>query len=174
MENQSTPIAIILMGVSGSGKTAVGERLSAELGWPFFDGDDFHPPKNIQKMARGIPLSDQDRYPWLDRLNEHIHDHLNRNISIIIACSALKRSYRKRLSCGNRNMIFVYLKGDFDLIFSRMKNRTGHYMKENMLRSQFVDMEEPRNAMLIYIDKDISCIVDEIIRKFYRKGILNA
>ena len=155
------------MGVSGSGKTAVGERLSTELGWPFFDGDSFHPPRNIQKMARGFPLSDQDRYPWLDRLNELIHDHLNRNLSIIIACSALKQIYRKRLSSGNRSIIFVYLKGDFDLIFSRIKKRPGHYMKENMLQSQFEALEEPQSAILINIDKDLTCIVDEILKKLY-------
>ena len=163
MPNPSDPLALILMGVSGSGKTAVGEQLSRELGWPFFDGDDFHPPGNIDKMAKGIPLNDKDREPWLATLNNLIHQNLKSGCCLVLACSALKQEYRKCLRKGNPNTIFVYLKGDFDLIFSRMKKRSDHYMKTNMLRSQFEALQEPQDALVVDIDKNLDSITKEIM-----------
>jgi gluconokinase len=131
MSNQ--PLALVLMGVSGCGKTSVGKRLSHILGWPFFDGDDFHPKTNVDKMAAGIPLDDDDRKPWLANLHDLIDEHLSDGRSILLACSALKQKYRDQLSEGNPGMIFVYLKGDFDLIFNRLKARAGHYMKAELI-----------------------------------------
>lgn len=170
MMNPSDPLALILMGVSGSGKTAVGKLLSRELGWPFFDGDDFHPPENIDKMAKDIPLDDKDREPWLETLNNLIHQNLNSGYCIILACSALKQEYRNRLKRGNPNTIFVYLKGEFDLIFSRMKKRPGHYMKANMLQSQFEAMEEPEDALVVDIKKNLDSISKEIMEYLESSG----
>jgi len=164
METVPTPLALILMGVSGCGKTSVGEKLSQWLGWPFYDGDDYHPFENITKIAKGVPLDDQDRKPWLKILNKLIHHHLMEGDSMLLACSALKKGYRDQLAQGNPNTIFVYLKGDFDLIFSRMQNRPGHYMEVNMLRSQFEALEEPVDALVIDINQNLDSIAGEIIR----------
>jgi len=111
---KGAPTALILMGVSGCGKTSIGELLSQELGWPFYDGDDFHPPANVAKMAAGIPLDDADRQPWLQTLHDLIHQHLAAGKSILLACSALKGAYRHTLAADNPGSVFVYLKGDFD------------------------------------------------------------
>lgn len=155
--------AIILMGVSGCGKTSVGIALSKVLGIPFFDGDDYHPQANIDKMAQGIPLGDEDRQPWLEKLHQIIARHLESDQSVIVASSALKASYRKILRGKCENVIFVYLKGDFDLIFSRIQHRSGHYMKATMLRSQFADLEEPEDTLTISVDKSVKKILAEII-----------
>ena len=155
--------AIILMGVSGCGKTTVGRALSKRLDWPFYDGDDYHPVENVEKMAAGIPLTDDDRYPWLVKLNQLIADNLAENRSIILACSALKTWYRELLAKGNPSVIFVYLKGDFELIFRRMQARDAHYMKAAMLESQFADLEEPQDALMVRVDKNPDEIVDDLI-----------
>jgi gluconokinase len=155
--------AIVLMGVSGCGKTSVGITLSKKLGWPFFDGDNFHPPENIAKMSQGVPLDDEDRYPWLTNLNQLIGDHLRNERSLLLACSALKQSYRDQLAKGNPGTLFVHLKGDFDLINTRMQDRPGHYMKAEMLRSQFETLEEPDEALVIDIGQNLDSITEEII-----------
>ena len=147
------PKAIVLMGVSGCGKTTVGKVLSETLSWPLFDGDDFHPVENVAKMSAGIPLDDDDRFPWLVKLNHLIAKNLAENRSIILACSALKARYRELIAQGNPGVVFVYLKGDFDLIFERMQARDAHYMKAEMLKSQFTDLEEPQNAITINISE---------------------
>jgi gluconokinase len=152
------------MGVSGCGKTAVGERLSQGLGLPFYDGDDFHPAENIAKMAQGIPLDDEDRRPWLRALNKLIQKHLAEGRSLVLACSALKQAYRDQLSQGNPNTLFIYLKGDFDLIYTRMQERAGHYMKAEMLRSQIEALEEPTGALVIDIHQDIDTINTQIMK----------
>ena len=141
------PQALILMGVSGCGKSSVGELLSQKLGWPFFDGDDFHPPENVAKMAAGNPLNDDDRTPWLANLHDLIADHLSQGKSILLACSALKQKYRDQLAAGNPGTVFVHLKGDFDLIFGRMQARAGHYMKaRNCLPGQLLRLgRRPRS-----------------------------
>jgi gluconokinase len=151
----------ILMGVAGSGKTAVGKSLAKFLGWNFFDADDFHPPANIAKMAGGIPLDDSDRAPWLDSLHDLISSSLTANRPAILACSALKERYRQRLLEGNPGVKIVYLKGSYDLIWSRMEKRSDHYMKPQMLKSQFDALEEPTDALTV----DIALSVDEIVGK---------
>lgn len=154
-----TPRFFIIMGVSGSGKTVVGKALAQALGWDFFDADDFHPPANVAKMAGGIPLDDSDRAPWLDSLHELISSSLTANRPAVLACSALKERYRQRLLVGNDGVQIVYLKGSYDLIWSRMSARAGHYMKASMLQSQFDTLEEPVNALTV----DIANSVEEII-----------
>jgi gluconokinase len=160
--DKGSPQAIVLMGVSGCGKTSVGERLSQILGWPFFDGDDFHPTGNVAKMSQGIPLNDDDRAPWLAILHDLIADHLQAGKSMILACSALKQKYRDQLEEGNPEVLMIYLKGDFNLIFERMSTREDHYMKAEMLRSQFEALEEPADAITVNIDKNLEEIVEEI------------
>lgn len=153
----------IVMGVSGSGKTAVGKALAQSLGWDFFDADDFHPPANIAKMARGIPLDDSDRTPWLDSLHELISSSLKADKPAVLACSALKENYRQQLIDGNDGVQIVYLKGSYELIWSRMEKRTEHYMKPHMLKSQFETLEEPANAITVDIALSIEQIVKTII-----------
>jgi len=161
------PQALILMGVSGSGKTAVGELLSQKLGWPFFDGDDFHPKENVDKMAAGIPLDDNDRIPWLMNLHDLIADHLAERKSLLLACSALKQTYRDLLLEGNPNTLFIHLKGDFKMIMSRMQARSGHYMKPEMLYSQFETLEEPTDALTVDIGQNLDRITEEIITQLH-------
>jgi gluconokinase len=164
------PQALILMGVSGSGKTAVGELLSQKLGWPFFDGDDFHPKENVDKMAAGIPLDDDDRTPWLKILHDLIAGHLAEGKSLLLACSALKQTYRNLLVEGNPGIIFVHLKGDFALIMSRMQARSGHYMKPEMLHSQFATLEEPSSALTVDIGQNLDRITEEIITQLHLRS----
>jgi carbohydrate kinase (thermoresistant glucokinase family) len=157
------PQAVVLMGVSGCGKTSVGVRLSRLLDWPFYDGDDYHPEENVTKMGLGIPLDDADRTPWLANLNDLISEHLSTGRSMLLACSALKEKYRDQLAKGNPGMVFVYLKGDFNLIFERMRVRSGHYMKAEMLQSQYDALEEPTDALVIDISQDLDRMTKEII-----------
>lgn len=159
------PRFIIVMGVSGSGKTSVGRLLAEHLGWDFYDADDFHPPANIAKMANGIPLDDSDRAPWLDSLNELISSCLTQMHPGVLACSALKARYRAKLLEGNDDVLIVYLKGSYDLIWSRMENRTDHYMKPHMLKSQFETLEEPESALIV----DISLSMEEIMRRILQQ-----
>jgi len=149
---------LIVMGVSGSGKTTVGKAVAEKLGWDFYDADDFHPEANISKMENGIPLSDSDRVPWLDSLHDLIESCLTHNLPGVLACSALKESYRQKLLEGNEEVKLVFLRGSYDLIWSRMFARKDHYMKPEMLRSQFDALEEPSDALTV----DISLSVDEI------------
>lgn len=130
------------MGVAGSGKTTVGRHLAEALGWQFYDADDFHPPANVEKMSRGIPLNDAERIPWLETLRELVRECLERGDSAVLACSALKASYREYLLTSERVKL-VYLKGDHALIEERLKSRQGHFMKPEMLNSQFATLEEP-------------------------------
>jgi gluconokinase len=158
-------LAIILMGVSGSGKSTVGERLAEQLGCSIYDGDAFHPPQNIAKMANGIPLTDDDRAPWLARLAELIQEKLDSDQTLVLACSALKHIYRDQLRVDPR-VRFVYLKGDFDLIWQRMSARQDHYMQAGMLQSQFDALEPPgpEEALVIDIAQDVETIVAQIIQ----------
>lgn len=159
-----TPRFFIIMGVSGSGKTAVGTSLARRLGWDFFDADDFHPPANVAKMESGTPLDDSDRAPWLDALHDLISSSLTANHPAVLACSALKERYRQQLLKGNDDVQIVYLKGSYDLIWSRMEERTDHYMKPHMLKSQFETLEEPTYARTIEISKSVDEIVQEILK----------
>lgn len=155
-------LIVIVMGVSGSGKTTVGRRLAQDLGWPFYDGDEFHPPGNIAKMARGTTLSDQDRRPWLEALNELIHRLVDQKQDAVVACSALKHSYRKQLSDNHGGVVFVYLKGNYDRIRQRIIERQDHFMKADLLREQFAVLEEPEEAIVVDIDQDPAAIVKTI------------
>jgi len=149
----------IVMGVSGSGKTRVGKSLADRLGWDFYDADDYHPPENVAKMASGIPLDDSDRASWLVALHDLIASSLKGDRPGVLACSALKERYRQQLMDGNEGVQIIYLKGSYDLIWSRMQKRTDHYMKPHMLKSQFDALEEPATALTI----DISLSVDDIV-----------
>jgi len=154
------PRFYIIIGVSGSGKSEVGKALAHRLSWDFYDADDFHPASNIEKMAKGIPLTDEDRLPWLDSLHALISKNLQKNHNGVLACSALKEKYRQHLLFGNEHVQIVYLKGSFDLIMSRMTARSEHYMKPAMLQSQFSILEEPKDALVI----DINMTIDEIVK----------
>jgi gluconokinase len=157
------PRFFILMGVSGCGKTAVGQALARELGWDFYDADDFHPPENISKMASGIPLNDTDRAPWLASLHEKLSACLKADRPGVLACSALKERYRQQLVAGHPEVQIVYLKGSYELIWSRMAARPGHYMKPQMLQSQFEALEEPQNALTVEISLPVEKIVEKIV-----------
>ncbi len=155
---------IVIMGVSGCGKTTVGQQLADRLGWPFFDGDAFHPPANIDKMSRGIPLTDEDRWGWLAAIADRMRALIASDQSGVFACSALKQKYRDQLHVSD-HVKFVYLRGDYDLIWSRMQQRPGHYMKPNMLASQFDALEEPRDALTLDITDPVDQIIEHLVQK---------
>lgn len=157
------PRFYLLMGVSGSGKSTVGKALAVKLGWDFFDADDFHPAENIAKMRAGIPLDDNDRAPWLASLHELISNRLKENRHAVLSCSALKERYRQTLLVGNQGVLVVYLKGDYDLIWGRMKDRSEHYMKPGMLKSQFEALEEPANGLVVDASLPVDRIVEEVL-----------
>lgn len=160
---ESNKHIFFVMGVSGSGKTTIGHLLAKKLGIPFFDGDSYHPEANVEKMAHGHPLNDDDRKGWLERLNQLAHEHENQGA--VIACSALKTKYRKLLRHGIDKMDFVYLEGSFELISKRLNDRKGHFMPPELLRSQFETLEIPEHAISVSIDASPSEIVDDILRK---------
>ncbi|ELI8044623.1 TPA: gluconokinase [Yersinia enterocolitica] len=157
--------SIIVMGVSGSGKTTVGEAVARRIHAKFIDGDDLHPRANIQKMGSGHPLDDEDRMPWLERLSDAAYSLHHKNESGIIVCSALKRRYRDRLREGNPEMVFLYLKGSFDVIMERLKARSGHFMPTDLLKSQFEALEEPGSEEPDVICVDIDADIDEVVQR---------
>ena len=144
-------MVIIVMGVCGSGKSTVGMLLAEKLGYAFFDADDFHPKENVDKMASGQPLNDDDRRPWLLRLNEKLKECNQTGNYGVLACSALKQAYRDLLSQDVGDCCVVYLQGDYDTIYERMNSREGHYMGARMLQSQFDALEEPTDALTLSI-----------------------
>ncbi len=150
-------VIILLMGVSGVGKTTIGQALAQELGWPFADADDFHPAGNVAKMRAGVPLDDADRAPWLQALHEAIVGWIAAGKSAVLACSALKESYRRQLVVGPEVKL-VFLLAGFDLVSQRLEARQGHYMNPGLLRSQFETLEVPQDAIAI----DVSVAVPEI------------
>ena len=158
------------MGVSGVGKTTIGERLAAVLGWPFYDADDLHPPANVEKMRRGMALTDDDRVPWLARVRSLIHDREREGRSAVIACSALKQSYREYLAEGSRDVRFVHLAGDFSLIERRLRARVGHFMSPALLASQFAALEEPEGVLRVDVSPTPAEIVAEIVRELLPTG----
>jgi len=139
---------ILLMGVTGAGKTTVGKLLASSLGWPFYDGDDFHVRTNVSKMSSGIPLTDEDRAPWLAKLSEIIAQHGAEGENGVLACSALKRSYREVLSSAG-DVATIYLKAEPELVRQRLRSRRGHYMHAGLFESQFLTLEEPEDAITI-------------------------
>jgi gluconokinase len=155
---------VIVMGVVGSGKTTIGGLLAAELGWQFADADEFHPQSNVEKIRRGIPLTDADRQPWLERLRTEITHWIAADSNVVLACSALKRTYRQELAVGPQ-VRFVYLKGSANLIAQRLCSRQGHFADEKILASQFGDLEEPKEAVTVEIASTPQQIVAQIRQK---------
>lgn len=143
---------IIVMGVTGSGKTTISKQLAALLNWDFYDADSFHSPANIKKMNQGIPLSDADRIPWLLSMQQAIDSWLQEGKNIVLACSGLKATYRQILSRDSPSVRLVYLKGSFELINQRLRNRTNHFMNQELLQSQFDTLEEPTLEESIWVD----------------------
>jgi gluconokinase len=161
-------MVVVIMGVSGSGKTVVGEALARQLNWRFEDADHWHSASNIEKMQHDVALTDQDREPWLRRLNGAIRRWIANKCDVVLACSALRKSYRDALRDGlpdHELVRFVYLKGTPDLIDQRLKSRVGHFMPELLLTSQFAALEEPDapEALLVEISNPITTEVDSII-----------
>jgi len=153
------------MGPAGAGKTTIGELLALQLHWNFADADNFHPAANIEKMSRGIPLHDEDRMPWLHSLRDAILQWDAQGKNVVLACSALKRSYRELLLI-NSNVKLVYLKGSFDLFRDRLRARKGHYAGEQILAGQFADLEEPQDALTIDSAQPPEQIVAQIRKQF--------
>lgn len=154
----------ILMGVSGSGKSLIGSKVAALLCAKFIDGDDLHPAQNIDKMSASIPLTDEDRLPWFERLNDASYSLYKKNETGLIVCSALKKSYRDVLRKGSPNVHFLWLDGDYDTILTRMINRKGHFMPTELLQSQFATLECPENEddiAKIDINHDIDNVVEQ-------------
>ena len=156
------PQVVMLMGVSGSGKTTVGLELAQQLGWKFRDADDFHPPANVAKMGAGTPLTDQDRAPWLAAIRSYIEENLASGTSAIVTCSALKERYRSAALPQDKRVRLVHLSGDFDLIRDRMERRQGHFMKAEMLQSQFATLEPPASALTVDVARKPGELVAEI------------
>jgi len=158
----------IVMGVSGAGKTLIGNRLADALHLSFYDGDDFHPAENVQKMKSGRPLNDEDRWPWLKKLAKNMDGWQKRDGGAVLACSALKKSYRRYLaSHANCKLTFIYLKGSEETIANRLKKRDGHYMPIDLLNSQFEALEEPDEASAVSIS--VEQRPNEIIREIKQK-----
>ncbi|MFE8151868.1 gluconokinase [Brenneria goodwinii] len=157
--------SIILMGVSGSGKSSVGAELARTIEAKFIDGDDLHPRANIRKMASGTPLNDEDRAPWLERLNDAAYSLYHKNETGIIVCSALKKRYRDDLRRDNEGMTFLYLKGSFDLILARHKARAGHFMPTELLKSQFDALEEPDSHEPDVLTIDIDGSMEDVVNR---------
>lgn len=153
---------VILMGVAGSGKTTIGRMLAEALRFPFLDGDSLHSTANIDKMSHGVPLTDADRRPWLEAIRRRLLQAHAQKQDLVLACSALKRDYREFLASGVP-VTWVYLKGSEELIQGRIDERQGHYMKSRMLPSQFADLEEPSDAVIVDVSLQPRRIVEQIL-----------
>ena len=163
---------VIIFGVSGAGKTTVGKLLARELGWHFIEADEFHPSGNIEKMRSGHPLTDNDRWPWLERLRQQIERSLSAGENAVLACSALKRTYRDRLRVSDE-VKFVLLRGDYALVEKQLCSRHGHFMNPELLRSQFADLEEPKpdeGVAIIELRRKPQELVEEIKAKLHLAG----
>jgi gluconokinase len=158
-------VIVIVMGVTGCGKTTVGAMLAEACGWEFHDADDFHPAENVAKMKRGAPLNDEDRWPWLKRLNTFIIQGDLEGKSLVLACSALKQAYRDHLTRDCATARFVFLDGDMELIRARLDARQGHYMNPTLVDSQFAILEQPENALRL----DAAASPAELVRNIRKK-----
>ena len=162
------PHALILMGVSGSGKTTIGEALAGRIGWRYEDADTFHPASNVAKMSAGQPLTDEDRWPWLRAIADEIDRAAGAGEHIVIGCSALRRTYRDVLLHGRNDVRIIYLEGTQELIADRLAQRKGHFMPAGLLTSQFKTLEPPtpdEHAVVVSIDAPVGTIVDNILRQ---------
>jgi gluconokinase len=166
--NSQTPCALVVMGVSGSGKSTIADKLAERLGWTYEDGDKFHPASNVAKMSAGHPLTDEDRWPWLQAIADEIDKVCAGGKPAVIACSALKRAYRDILVHGRNDVRIIYLDGTEQLIASRLASRKGHFMPPGLLASQFKTLEPPvagENPVTVSIDASVDAIVDDIVRQ---------
>ena len=166
MDDTHPPCALVVMGVSGSGKSTIADRLAVRLDWRFEDGDGFHPPSNVAKMSAGQPLTDEDRWPWLRAIADEIDRLSAAGERAVIACSALKRSYREILVHGRNDVRIVFLDGTQDLIAGRLAARKGHFMPPGLLASQFKTLERPgadERPIIVSIDAPVERIVDDIV-----------
>ncbi len=161
----NAPSIAIIMGVSGAGKTTVGKALAERLDWLFADADDFHPEANVQKMAGGQPLNDQDRAPWLAKLREVMDEHMAQQKPLVLTCSALKRAYRKTLGSDRPEVLLVHLDGTFDLLLQRMQGRKDHFMPASQLKNQLATLEVPteKEALIVSIDQPLDEMIDAIV-----------
>jgi gluconokinase len=172
-EVSSAPTVVLVLGVSGSGKSTVGSMLAGRLGWPYAEADDFHPTANRQKMAAGHALTDEDRWPWLETIAEWMDNRIAAGSSAVVTCSALKRSYRELLRVGRPEIRLVYLQGSRELISSRLMARQGHFFPAQLLETQFATLEEPvadEHPYVVPVGGTPEAIVDEILRQLELSG----
>ncbi|HTI01605.1 MAG TPA: gluconokinase [Acidisoma sp.] len=164
-----TLTALIVMGVSGSGKSTIAGDLAQRLGWPMIEGDDLHPPANIAKMTKGVPLDDADRKPWLEAIAARIDGWRQSGTQGVVTCSSLKRIYRDILRAGHKDVRFVYLAGSYDLLFDRMQHRKRHFMPASLLQSQFATLEVPGpdEAIAVSIDQPEAAITDDVLKELH-------
>ena len=168
MAGETNPCALVVMGVSGSGKSTIADSLAARLGWRYEDGDKFHPPGNVAKMSAGHPLTDEDRWPWLRAIADEIDRVCAAGQRAVVACSALKRAYRDILVHGRGDVRIVFLNGTQDLIADRLATRKGHFMPPGLLASQFKTLEPPQpdeRPITVSIDAPVEAVVDDIVRQ---------
>jgi carbohydrate kinase (thermoresistant glucokinase family) len=158
-------MVIVVIGPMGCGKTTIGSLLAQKLNWKFSDGDDFHPPENVEKMRNGIALEDKDRLGWLEALRDHIKEQHELNSDLVLACSALKQSYRDLLGIDQKSVVSVYLNGSEELLRERISRRTHQYMNDSLLTSQLQTMEKPEDGITVAIDQTPEEICSDIIRQ---------
>jgi gluconokinase len=156
------PRAVLVMGVSGSGKSTVGKALANRLGWTFADADDYHPPANREKMSRGEPLTDEDRQPWLEKLHDLLTEHALEQKTLVLACSALKEKYRDILVGDLEGVALVFLRGDAQLIAERMRQRE-HFMPVSLLETQLATLEPPTNAIIVDIAQPLETMLEQVV-----------
>jgi gluconokinase len=154
-------LIVVVMGVTGAGKTTIGELLASQLGWHFADADQFHPKSNVEKMSQGVALTDADRAPWLSAMRSAIQQWISQNRSAVLACSALKQAYRDELKVGP-DVRFVYLRGNYDVVAEQLRMRHGHFATETILADQFATLEEPKDAIVIDVGRDPESMVAQI------------
>ncbi len=168
MAERNAPCALVLMGVSGSGKSTIAEALAERIGWRCEDGDKFHPESNVAKMSAGHPLTDEDRWPWLKAIADEIDRLCGKGQRAVVACSALKRAYRDVLVHGRADVRIVFLDGTQELIAARLASRKGHFMPAGLLDSQFRTLQRPvptEHSVTVSIDASVDAIVDDIVRQ---------